>query len=363
MQLPAMRLPSVRLPALPVIPRGLLPLDMFTHERTRDEAARARRLEGLYHVGQEKIWDGRQILKELQTKHGPITLGEGPRRSLAKVFSIIMWGELAAWKVSAQLAERIDPLEAKMAATSQAHDEARHFYVMHDYLDLLALEPPPLDFWSRVVVELAIGTENLAQKIAGMQLQVETIALTIFHKVRELHVEPVLSDLLVYYEKDEARHVGLGVQFLPELLRRMTRFEYARYVTFQLELLLASIAGLKHLEPDLRTLGIDARELIDLGARKQLSFLNDLAQQTGKNPTQPWAGRIFDTAVEAFFPSRDDAKSWNVRGALARARGTFDVLTGRTDGIAAPYRRAALENVERLNAQRRLAAERLSIAL
>ena len=57
------------------------------------------------------------------------------------------------------------------------------------------------------------------------------------------------------------------------------------------------------------------------------------------------------------------AKSWNVRGAIARALGTLDVLTGRTDGIAAPYRRAALENVERLNAQRRLAAERLSIDL
>ena len=49
---------------------------------------------------------------------------------------MLMWGELAAWRISAQLADRLEPLEMKMAATSQAHDEARHFYVMHDYLEL-----------------------------------------------------------------------------------------------------------------------------------------------------------------------------------------------------------------------------------
>src|SRR5437588_836090 len=137
--------------------RHALPLDMFDHPNAGDEATRARRLEGLYHVGQEKAWNGRAILAELSAKHGPITIPEEKRRALAKVFSIIMWGELAAWKVSAQLAEQIVPLEAKMAATSQAHDEARHFYVMHDYLKLLGLEPPPLEFWSRHVVEMTIS--------------------------------------------------------------------------------------------------------------------------------------------------------------------------------------------------------------
>jgi len=28
-------------------------------------------------------------------------------------------------------------------------------------------------------------------------------------------VEPVLTELLPYYERDEARHVGLGVQMVP----------------------------------------------------------------------------------------------------------------------------------------------------
>jgi hypothetical protein len=342
---------------------ALLPLDMFSYERTREEASRARRLETLYHIGQEKIWDGRKVLKGLSERYGKISIPDEPRRALAKVFSIIMWGELAAWKVSAQLAEQIVPLEAKMAATSQAHDEARHFYVMHDYLELLGLTPPPLEFWSRSVVEMAIGTDDLAQKLAGMQLQVETIALTIFHKVRELHVEPVLSELLQYFELDEARHVGLGVQYLPDLIRKMSTVEHTRFVLFQLRLLLYSLAGLKHIEKDLASLGINARELIEFGAKKQLSFLNDLAQVTGQNPTQEWTGRIFDAACEVVFPSRGQAHGVSVRAALWRALGAVDVLTGRLEGIARPMRRAAAESAARAREARRRERERLPILL
>src|SRR6476659_3193944 len=118
-----------------------LPYGMFDHAYSDAEARRARRMESIYHVGQNRIWDGRDVLKDLIAKHGPPSLGDKERRALARVFSIIMWGELAAWKISAQLADAIEPLEGKMAATSQAHDEARHFYVMHDYLDALGEKP------------------------------------------------------------------------------------------------------------------------------------------------------------------------------------------------------------------------------
>ena len=119
-----------------------------------------------------------------------------------------MWGELAAWKISAQLADVLVPLEAKLAASSQVHDEARHFYVMHDYLEALGEKPPVLDYWSKRVLTMTLDTKSLAKKLLGMQLTIETIALTIFQRVRELEVEPVLTELLPYYERDEARHVG-----------------------------------------------------------------------------------------------------------------------------------------------------------
>src|SRR5262245_7556974 len=93
-----------------------LPYDMFDHVYTATEARRARKMESIYHVGQNRIWNGREVLEELVKRHGKPRVSEKERRALARVFSIIMWGELAAWKISAQLADAVEPLEAKLAA-------------------------------------------------------------------------------------------------------------------------------------------------------------------------------------------------------------------------------------------------------
>jgi hypothetical protein len=192
-----------------------LDTSIFERTHTREEARRARKLENLYHAGQHKIWDGREVLAGLVAKHGGVHMKTAEKQALARVFSSLMWGELAAWKISAQLADRLDGYEARLAATSQAHDEARHFYVLHDYLELLELELPALDPATRYLLETVLGTDVLTEKLVGMQLFVETMALTMFKTVRELAVEPVLTELLSYFERDEARHVGLGIQHVP----------------------------------------------------------------------------------------------------------------------------------------------------
>ena len=85
------------------------------------------KLERLYQIAQSRSWNGKEVLADLLKRHGGIQVEPHQRGPLARVFSIILWGELAAWVISADLAERLDDVEAKMAATSQAFDEARHF--------------------------------------------------------------------------------------------------------------------------------------------------------------------------------------------------------------------------------------------
>jgi hypothetical protein len=150
---------------------------MFDVEYSDLQARRAKRLENIYHVGQDRVWDGRATLKELIAKHGKPHLGPRERQALGQIFSNVMWGELAAWKISAQLADAIVPLPGKLAASSQVHDEARHFYVMHDYLDALGYVPQPVDPWTRRVLALTLNTKSLAKKLLGMQLTIETSAL------------------------------------------------------------------------------------------------------------------------------------------------------------------------------------------
>jgi hypothetical protein len=291
--------------------RSRLPFDMFDLERGAREARAHDKLRGIYHRGQDLAWDGRAVLAELLARHGGIRVEPEQRRALSRVFEIILWGELAAWKISAQLADALVPLEAKMAATSQAHDEARHFYVMHDYLAALGYRPTGIDFCSQRVLDLTLETPVLAHKLLGMQLMIETVALTIFQSVRESRIEPVLADLLAYYEKDEARHVGLGVQYLPSLLRAMSPAERARTLAFQLRLLFWVLSSLKVMEEELRSLGLRADELVRLGHAKQMAAYEELWSQSGGRPSpivtatiERIEGWLFDAA-----PARADATS------------------------------------------------------
>lgn len=309
--------------------RGL-PYDMFDHVYSDREARRARRMESIYHVGQDRIWDGREVLAGLLAKHGKPELAYRERRALSRIFSIIMWGELAAWKISAQLADELVPLEAKLAASSQVHDEARHFYVMHDYLEALGHEPPPLDFWARRVVEMTLSTDDLVKKLIGMQLTIETIALTIFQHVRELGVEPVLSELLVYYERDEARHVGLGIQLVPQLVAKQSIPERISLALFQLELLASTLFSLKAMEDDLVAIGVDPREVLAIGFKKHHEIHGAMKAEFPQWPEDPPVARLFDGLTEVLFPSEGHGAKVPLR---TRIRHGLQVVARAREGV------------------------------
>ncbi|MCC7543002.1 MAG: ferritin-like domain-containing protein [Deltaproteobacteria bacterium] len=297
------------------------PTSMLTQWAARAED-RTRKLERLYHAAQTQAWDGREVLDALLAKHGGIRLPLEKREAIARVFSIILWGELAAWNVSAELAERIVDPEAKLAATGQAFDEARHFTVMRDYLLALDIELPPLDPYSRAVLRDVLETESIVFKLTGMQLLVENAALSLFKMVARGGIEPVLTELVTYIEKDEARHVGLGVLYLPRLMATMTTYEAAKLQLFQ-----ARIYGLLFwntilLRRDFELLGLDANDATRQGLRLQI----DIATQMGKFDRGRSGGargvyvepellrRTHDFSVDAFFPHPgDDVPPWHRR--------------------------------------------------
>jgi hypothetical protein len=299
---------------------------MFDVDYTDREARRAKRMESIYHVGQERIWDGRDVLAELIERHGPPKLADRERRALSQIFSVIMWGELAAWKISAQLTDVIVPLEGKLAASSQVHDEARHFYVMHDYLEALGHDPPVLDYWSKRVLTMTLATKSLAKKLLGMQLTIETIALTIFQRVRELEVEPVLTELLPYYERDEARHVGLGIQLLPALVSEMSYAERVDFAIFHLDLYGSAVMSLKSLEPALTSIGVDPRSLLAIGFRKQSDIDAMFREEFPSWPLDPPEKRVFAGLCELLFPTAVVSRRERVLAAI-------DVMRRRRPGV------------------------------
>ena len=298
-----------------------IPYDMFSHERLAKEAKSAQILERVYHNGQDKIWNGKELLDSLIEKHGGIHLPKERAAAIRNIFSIILWGELAAWKISAELAEHIEPLEAKMAATAQAHDEARHFYVMHDYLKHLGYEPGPLPDSAGKALDMVLQADTLAQKIVGMQLMVEPIALTLFQMARESEVEPVLCELLRYYERDEARHVALGIHYLPDLIKDMNRVDAVQYWAFQARMFAEQLRGLRELQPDFEALGFDARHAFRLGQGKQLKAAEMLAENLGNEQIMTEIfKRCFDFLVVYNYPSGDTPWPSRFKSAILAAK-------------------------------------------
>ena len=239
-------------------------------------------LENIYHKGQKNIWDGKAVLENLLEKHNGIKkIDNRKARALQSIFSVILEGENAAWKISLQLADRIENIEARMAATSQAHDEARHFYVMRDYLKLIECDLKPVPAPVKDALSMIMSTKSLPKKLLGMQLMVEPVALTIFQEVRRISPEPVLADLLEYFERDEARHVALGVHHLPIVVKDIGKIELISLITWQLKIFMLELKGLKELQEDFEILGLDIEEVFALAEKKQLEALKDFVEVLG----------------------------------------------------------------------------------
>jgi hypothetical protein len=215
----------------------------------------------IYHKGHEQAWDGRAVLDELIAKHDGIRFPEGKRDAFAAVAAVLLWGELAAWSISADLAVKLEDTPAKMAASSQVFDEARHFYVLRDYLWRAGVPVRKLGGWSRRLLVELLETENLLYKVVGMQLLVEATAIVMFRGIAEARIEPVLTDLLYYFERDEARHVGLGVLALPEVLEGLSDREALALWWFQTRMQLEMTGGGLVIESALAALGIDQGQL------------------------------------------------------------------------------------------------------
>jgi hypothetical protein len=262
--------------------RSFPPYELVDNAAVDAADDKLRRLERLYHLTQRHAWDGKAVLGGLIEKHGPPgkDMPEETRVALSRVLTVLMWGELAAWNISADLALEIEDVEAKMAATAQVFDEARHFYVMRDYV--LALGPASSigGFPKRLLVKV-LNAPTLAMKLVGMQLLFETNAVVIFRRIADSGICPILSELLGYFERDESRHVGLGVMYLPKLIAKMSKSEARRTARFQFECIMLLMASGFMVREDFETLGLDQRSMATRVTGMQDDIIKQMAEQHG----------------------------------------------------------------------------------
>jgi len=278
---------------------------------------RTSRLRRIYANASRDLWDGPAVFRDALSRHGGIDLPREQREALAQILVGLLWGELGAWITAAELAERLDDPDARLAASSQVFDEARHFYVLRDYVAALHVPAPKLDPFFATAIRRLLGTRDLTVKLFAMQILAEGAAVAIFRFLADQRVEPVLSEILPYIERDESRHVGLGVLVLPERLAALSHRELMRVrrVTYGIGDLLgaAQIRNARHW----RTLGADPRELI----RAADKMLYELSERIGPVPgtdlkffsTDPVSDPAYDRRLDFVLPRPGRPRGWASR--------------------------------------------------
>jgi hypothetical protein len=153
----------------------------------------------------------------------------------AFTFTQLFFGEQAALALCAQLVNMVPEMEARFCLAGQIIDEARHTEVFGRYLAKLGVEAPinpPLE----ELVGRLLDSDHYGEKIVGMQIFLEGIAVGIFQMFQRDSPDPLMRDILELVLRDESRHAGFGVIHLGDKFRGASTAERRRVEEFVGEL-------------------------------------------------------------------------------------------------------------------------------
>jgi len=136
--------------------------------------------------------------------------------------SQFLHGEQGALLCTAKITETVPWYDAKLYASTQVVDEARHVEVFSRYLDEKLGGGFQVNAHLRMLLDDIIEDSRWDMTYLGMQVMVEGLALAAFGFMHQMTEEPLLKKLLRYVMSDEARHVAFGVLSLKEVYDQMT---------------------------------------------------------------------------------------------------------------------------------------------
>jgi hypothetical protein len=142
--------------------------------------------------------------------------------SYQSLLSQFMHGEQGAMMAAAKIVETVPWIDAKYYAATQTMDEARHTEVFAKYLQTKLGDPYPMSPYLEAQVTDLLEDSRWDFTYLGMQIVIESLALSSFGTMSRTIEEPLLKKLLRYVISDEARHVAFGILSLKELYDDMS---------------------------------------------------------------------------------------------------------------------------------------------
>ncbi len=157
---------------------------------------------------------------------------EFARRSQAQTLSQFLHGEQGAMLVASQLVSCAPTYDAKLYASSQTFDEARHVEVFHRYLRERCKTVYPINPNLKLLLDLVLTDERWDLKFIGMQVLIEGLALAAFQTIAQTARDPVLRQVINLVMRDEGRHVAFGVNYLEDWIRSLPEKEIEERAEF-----------------------------------------------------------------------------------------------------------------------------------
>ena len=149
--------------------------------------------------------------------------------------SQFLHGEQGALICTAKITETVPWYDAKLYASTQVVDEARHVEVFARYLDEKLGGGYQVNTHLGMLLDDIVNDSRWDLTYLGMQIMVEGLALAAFGFLHQLTTEPLLKHLLRYVMSDEARHVAFGVLSLKEVYDGMSDAEMKERQEFAYE--------------------------------------------------------------------------------------------------------------------------------
>jgi len=229
----------------------------------------AAQLERIFHTSHTHGWNGPDVVRQAVAARDN-SLSDVLRRALAVFAADLSEVECATWTTCMRLALTTDNLEAKLAATAQAADEANHFRAVQTYLESLRM-PECLPDSGLVEILAHVQEAPLDEVLAIMQLTVENAADHLFRQIGIASADVVLSKLFSYISRDEHRHVAFAEIYLNTILPSPDDESLSHFAARWGDAVKATLAWLERRREDFAPLGIDLDQV-----RQEL--IEDLAE-------------------------------------------------------------------------------------
>jgi hypothetical protein len=163
-----------------------------------------------------KMWDRLDKKRELPNLR---------RHASSYMLSNFLHGEQGALLASAQLVSALPSVDAKLYASSQVMDEARHVEAYERYLREKVELTYPVSPHLKQLLDEILMERRWDLKFLGMQIMVEGLALAAFGLISQSAEEPLIREIVHMIMLDESRHVAFGVLSLKGVYAEMSESE------------------------------------------------------------------------------------------------------------------------------------------